>query len=284
MRFSSNQTNWSAWETYARTKSWDLSQYGGTSSAGSKTIYAQFRDAAGNLSAPASDTIEYLACVITGTASTANSSSAATSFTQVQLSSPLPKIASGSAGTVTNCQSEGPLQFCRTLPKQTTLGKRFAIEVVVKNIGLSTLARVSLQDVLPSNAQRVTGKLTKECRNVRTGRTCSNTYWVKITSTSMSARVGELELYDVQALSLNQTIVQFIAEGEGIQAVRVEVFDLRGSKVFDSGEAMGNSILWRTEDAWHRRLAQGIYLYVVSVRGIDGKVIRSEVRILALLR
>jgi uncharacterized delta-60 repeat protein len=55
MRFrSENTTTWSSWQTYATSKAWTLS-----SGAGTKTVYAQYRDRAGNLSAPARDTIKY---------------------------------------------------------------------------------------------------------------------------------------------------------------------------------------------------------------------------------
>ena len=53
MRFSNDGTNWSGWEDYATSRSsWALS-----SGAGTKTVYAEFRDVAGNVSAKASDTI-----------------------------------------------------------------------------------------------------------------------------------------------------------------------------------------------------------------------------------
>jgi hypothetical protein len=54
MRFSNNGSSFSAAENYAPTKTWTLS--GG---AGVKTVYAQFRDAAGNWSSAATDTIVF---------------------------------------------------------------------------------------------------------------------------------------------------------------------------------------------------------------------------------
>lgn len=44
MRFSNNRTEWSAWENYAESKSWELSYYDG-----SKTVYVQVKDQAGNI-------------------------------------------------------------------------------------------------------------------------------------------------------------------------------------------------------------------------------------------
>jgi len=55
MRFrNGGTTTWSSWFGYATSKSWTLS-----SGAGTKTVYVQYRDRAGNLSAAASDTIRF---------------------------------------------------------------------------------------------------------------------------------------------------------------------------------------------------------------------------------
>jgi hypothetical protein len=56
MRFSNDGFVWSAWTPYATSASWTLSSGDGT-----KTVRAQFRDAAGNLSAVALDSINKLA-------------------------------------------------------------------------------------------------------------------------------------------------------------------------------------------------------------------------------
>ena len=53
MRFSNDETNWSDWETFGAAKAWTLAPGGGQ-----KTVFAQFRDTAGNVSASATDTIE----------------------------------------------------------------------------------------------------------------------------------------------------------------------------------------------------------------------------------
>ena len=54
MRIKNAGGNWTAWQPYAKSKSWKL-----TRGAGKKTVYAQYRDAAGNVSAKASDSITY---------------------------------------------------------------------------------------------------------------------------------------------------------------------------------------------------------------------------------
>jgi len=52
MRFSDDGTTWSEWELFATSKTWTVSD-----SDGEKIVYVQFRDAAGNESATAQDTI-----------------------------------------------------------------------------------------------------------------------------------------------------------------------------------------------------------------------------------
>ncbi|MFN3821865.1 MAG: right-handed parallel beta-helix repeat-containing protein, partial [bacterium] len=51
MRFSNDGSTWSEWEGFSSTRSnWDLSRFGGSAEPGSKTVYAQVRDRAGNVS------------------------------------------------------------------------------------------------------------------------------------------------------------------------------------------------------------------------------------------
>jgi hypothetical protein len=54
MRFSNNNSSWSDWEMYGPTKAWYLSILGGD---GSKTVFVQFRDGAGNASGSFVDSI-----------------------------------------------------------------------------------------------------------------------------------------------------------------------------------------------------------------------------------
>jgi hypothetical protein len=68
MRFSNNASTWSAWETYAATKSWNMtsSTYGGTTTNGTKYVYAQVQDTLGNISSYAYDSIVYDTVAPTG--------------------------------------------------------------------------------------------------------------------------------------------------------------------------------------------------------------------------
>jgi len=80
MRFSNDNTSWSTWEAYAATKSWSL-----TAGDGAKTVYAQYRDNAGNISTSFSDGIAFDGTAPTGLISI-DGGAATTSSTSVTLS------------------------------------------------------------------------------------------------------------------------------------------------------------------------------------------------------
>ncbi len=75
----------------------------------------------------------------------------------------------------------------------------------------------------------------------------------------------------------------FTVMGQGIASVRLEVFGLSGAKLFDSGFQAGDAVAWplRTNN---KSVANGVYLYVLSVRGREGELFRSEVRKIIVLR
>jgi WD40 repeat protein len=68
MRFSNDGRTWSDWESFSSTRSnWDLARYGGSvNQMGPKTVYAQLRDRAGNVSQTFSATIRLIAATLTG--------------------------------------------------------------------------------------------------------------------------------------------------------------------------------------------------------------------------
>ena len=68
MRFSNDGRTWSDWESFSSTRSnWDLARYGGSvNQRGPKTVYAQLRDRAGNVSQTFSATIRLIAATLTG--------------------------------------------------------------------------------------------------------------------------------------------------------------------------------------------------------------------------
>lgn len=75
----------------------------------------------------------------------------------------------------------------------------------------------------------------------------------------------------------------FLAQGQGITSLKVEIFNLAGRRIF-AQEAAGAQLAWDLKTSEGRPLPNGVYLYVVTVRGLEGQMLRSEVRKLVVLR
>jgi hypothetical protein len=71
---------------------------------------------------------------------------------------------------------------------------------------------------------------------------------------------------------------RFFAQGSGIKSIGVQVWDLAGELIFSKEES--GSVLAFND----RTLANGVYLYVVRVRGFDGREYVSAVRKLVIVR
>jgi len=78
--------------------------------------------------------------------------------------------------------------------------------------------------------------------------------------------------------------VYFMAEGQGIASVAVSIYDLSGRLVYESGFVMGNEVAWDTRSETGESLANGVYLYVTTVKGLDGRVIAGGKKKLVLMR
>jgi len=68
-----------------------------------------------------------------------------------------------------------------------------------------------------------------------------------------------------------------------VSEMRVEIYNLAGGKVFDSGRVAGHSLSWNLQNMAGEPVANGVYLYVVTAWTSDGRL-RSGVRKLAILR
>ena len=68
-----------------------------------------------------------------------------------------------------------------------------------------------------------------------------------------------------------------------VEAIMVQIFDLSGRLVYESGEIRGKSLGWHTENDYGEILANGVYLYKLYAL-IDGEWIESETKKLAILR
>jgi hypothetical protein len=79
----------------------------------------------------------------------------------------------------------------------------------------------------------------------------------------------------VNTISLNSGT--FVVEGTGIANTKVEVFSLNGARVF-SGAAEGNTVAFSNIST----VSNGVYLYVVTVRGADGKIVSKFNKLVVL--
>jgi hypothetical protein len=88
----------------------------------------------------------------------------------------------------------------------------------------------------------------------------------------------------LQALSINavralSTIdaVHFFATGLGIQDLKVQVFNLKGNRVFQSDWQL-NGWAWSLQDQQGRHVPQGVYLYRLIVRGVKGEITKIKLQ------
>ena len=106
--------------------------------------------------------------------------------------------------------------------------------------------------------------------------------WVQ--ETDICASSAALSRLALHALSLSQSTeagIGFTVHGEGIEGMRVDVYDLNGHRVFRR-DTTGQALIWRPQTTLHG--ANGTYLYRVTVRGANGELMHSEIHKLTLLR
>jgi hypothetical protein len=89
-----------------------------------------------------------------------------------------------------------------------------------------------------------------------------------------------------QSVSLTVTAysdaVRFSAQG-AVKELRVEVLSLSGQRVFDSGPVLGNTLDWKLLNTQGQPVANGVYLYTVTVKDPSGNVTKRLGK-LAVLR
>ena len=74
----------------------------------------------------------------------------------------------------------------------------------------------------------------------------------------------------------------FTAHGVGVEALKIQIFDLSGQLVFEK-ETAGNQLEWHTENNAGEYLANGVYIYRALVE-IGGNWIATKVQKIVILR
>jgi len=75
---------------------------------------------------------------------------------------------------------------------------------------------------------------------------------------------------------------RFVVRGAGIEALRIQIYDLHGTLVFEE-EAPGTELIWHTDDQFGEYLANGIYIYRAFAK-VAGEWIASALHKLVVLR
>jgi hypothetical protein len=86
------------------------------------------------------------------------------------------------------------------------------------------------------------------------------------------------------SLALTTQALHLTANSQAIESVRLEVFDLGGQKIFDSGPVPGATYKWYLQRDDGRPVANGVYLYLFVTRTTDGREVLSSVGKIAVRR
>jgi hypothetical protein len=110
--------------------------------------------------------------------------------------------------------------------------------------------------------------------------------WVgqsNVCNTPAAAGVAGLSLNGVSLESNALGTTTFVANGQGIEGMNVEIYGLNGNVVFNQ-EVAGTHLSWNQTTTSGAPLANGTYLYVVKVKGSNGQTLSSVVKKLVVIR
>lgn len=85
----------------------------------------------------------------------------------------------------------------------------------------------------------------------------------------------------VRSLQLSSS-VYFTSAGLNISEMSIQVFNMRGQAVYDSGFNSGNQLRWNLKSSHGQTLANGVYLTLVSVKTADGELHQKLTKVLVL--
>ena len=88
-----------------------------------------------------------------------------------------------------------------------------------------------------------------------------------------------------RTVTLSQTAqgLTLSVDSQGVSSVGLTVYDLNGQTVF-AQETAGTTLSWNYLSSEGQPVANGVYLYVVTIKNTDGQVLQSEVKKLVVLR
>jgi len=99
---------------------------------------------------------------------------------------------------------------------------------------------------------------------------------------SAEERRPALEIFNIPNPVQDVNTTTFVVRGEGIESIRVQVYDLNETLVFEQ-EVPGNELIWDTANNYGQYLADGVYFYRAMVV-VDGELVATAFRKLVILR
>ena len=97
---------------------------------------------------------------------------------------------------------------------------------------------------------------------------------------------GTLEVTNVPNPITDVHTTTFMVKGQEaalVDMVKVEIYDLSGALVYESGEVAGKVLEWHTDNTYGQYLANGVYQYRMYAK-VSGQWVASDIRPLVILR
>ncbi|MFB6214570.1 MAG: S8 family serine peptidase [Candidatus Bipolaricaulia bacterium] len=110
-----------------------------------------------------------------------------------------------------------------------------------------------------------------------------------IVSSSESVSQNQNSGLDLEEVSTTEAAsafagIKFETQGINISQIRVTVYNLSGRRVYDSNWRQGETFQWNLMNDRGGSVPNGVYLYVVSVKGTSGEIEKSETEKVLVLR
>jgi len=96
--------------------------------------------------------------------------------------------------------------------------------------------------------------------------------------------LGILLYATVIDLPLSANPVGLLIHASGSQHVELQIYDLNGQPIFDSGIVLGQTLQWNLQNNSGQLVANGVYLYRVTVWDAAGHTTASPIKELFVLR
>ncbi len=150
----------------------------------------------------------------------------------------------------------------------------------------------ALPKTIPTGNSQVFSVTTRLQSGLRPPQTATAPYFntsINCQGATIVLKTADLELapppltVERMSLAVKGAELRLTVEGRAIESMQLQLFDLGGRKLIDQISGGSRLTLPLATDAG-QPLANGVYLYLVTVRGSDGRMVRSDVKKIVVLR